>query len=450
MCLSPFHVKTSYGYQLVPCGHCSQCLRQIQNDWKIRLTDEIGTKSAVFFTLTYSNDNLPYCESNSEGIVGFHSESCGAKTYLRCSLKRGKDIGVPSSGTAEYVINGDTWYVPSVSKKDIQDWIKRNRIAFERANHCNMRKDLGFRYFICSEYGPKTFRPHYHGVFIGVTTDQVKSWFQDWYDSFGCDGLVDGANVCVQFEDIRTVGKVANYVSKYCAKGGYDHPLCPRTIDLLTREFNYQFSHWASNGFYFDNNQVRHYEEPFPVSQSIGSVYRTLNTFRLVSKEIGVDVARKIKMTSFASIKACGYVKVSNKDFYQMRSGVEFHSPFPMDSVLSIPQYSDSAFHSYSSLRSLTRTGCEGSFTYRTPRYYLDRITRGKPYFKLLYRDYLRRLQLQNKESQISSIQGLTMSRESAESIYYQKLYDSSIGAKLDSDASFDLSLSSTNAKSIF
>lgn len=450
MCVSPFHIKTTYGYQLVPCGHCSQCLKQIQNDWKIRLTDEVGDKPSVFFTLTYSNDNLPYCESNSNGIVGFHSESCGSKTYLRCSLKRGKDIGAPSAGVAEYIIKGDTWFVPSVSKKDIQDWIKRNRIAFERSHNCNMRRDLGFRYFICSEYGPKTYRPHYHGVFIGVNSDQVRSWFQDWYDSFGAEGLVDGSNVCVKFEDVRSGGKVSNYVSKYCAKGGYDHPLSARTIDILTREFNYQYSHWSANGFYFDNLHNRRYEEPFPLSESIGSPYRTLDTFRLVSKEIGISAARQLEMFSFAKIKPNGYVEKTNREVYEMRSGVEFRCPFPLDSVLLIPVYSDSAFAAFDSLRNLTRTGVDGSYTYRTPRYYLERIARGKPYFKFLYRNYLRDCQLKKQELDISAIQGFSLSRESAESIYYKNLYDSAVSSQLDSDSNFNLSLQSQESKSIF
>lgn len=48
-------------------------------------------------------------------------------------------------------------------RKDVQDFIKRLRIALYRDSSL-VGRDISFTYFICSEYGPDTFRPHYHGL----------------------------------------------------------------------------------------------------------------------------------------------------------------------------------------------------------------------------------------------------------------------------------------------
>lgn len=85
----------------VPCGHCEACLERNRNQWSFRLYNEWkSSDNAYFVTLTYSTENT----------------------------------------------NGN------VSKRDIQLFLKR------------LRKVSKFRYYFVSEYGPKTFRPHYHGI----------------------------------------------------------------------------------------------------------------------------------------------------------------------------------------------------------------------------------------------------------------------------------------------
>ena len=46
-----------------PCGKCLDCLRQYQQDWTIRLSEECkawAPDSVIFFTLTYADENIPY------------------------------------------------------------------------------------------------------------------------------------------------------------------------------------------------------------------------------------------------------------------------------------------------------------------------------------------------------------------------------------------------------
>lgn len=114
MCLSPITLKNkSSPFKpihsiLVPCGKCVECLQNYQNSWFVRFYFEaISHTKAVFFTLTYRPETVPE-------LV----DDCGV-VYR------------------------------TVYKKHLQDWLKRIRHKFDKS----------FKYFITSEYGPKTFRP---------------------------------------------------------------------------------------------------------------------------------------------------------------------------------------------------------------------------------------------------------------------------------------------------
>lgn len=93
-------------YIAVPCGKCGICLKNQVTTWKIRIKEECKKNIAnCFVTLTYSDEHLP-----SDGV----------------------------------------------SKRDIQLFIKK------------LRHEHKFRYYLISEYGPETFRPHYHAIFFGL------------------------------------------------------------------------------------------------------------------------------------------------------------------------------------------------------------------------------------------------------------------------------------------
>ncbi len=114
MCLSPITLKNkSSPYKpvhsiLVPCGKCVECLQNYQNSWFVRFYFEaISHTKAVFFTLTYRPESVPELVDNN-GVV-----------------------------------------YRTVYKKHLQDWLKRIRHKIDKT----------FKYFITSEYGPKTYRP---------------------------------------------------------------------------------------------------------------------------------------------------------------------------------------------------------------------------------------------------------------------------------------------------
>lgn len=149
----------------------------------------------------------------------------------------------------------------SVRVEDVQRWLKRNRTRAKRDN-----PQFDFSYFVSSEYGPRTLRPHYHGVLFGVTKDDVRSWFRDWQRHFG---------EIVVFDNLDPNKGGLSYVSKYCSKGCFEHPLC-------SRDFYYGKS---SEGF--KEYHSKHYEKSLEL---FGLDCAFVDpTFHLFSKGLGVD-----------------------------------------------------------------------------------------------------------------------------------------------------------------
>ena len=123
MCFSPVTVKKRGEEFTVGCGKCGECISKKRMEWRQRLYFQNKSSDRLYFcTFTYDDAHLPYC-------LGFA--------------------------------------VPRVS--DIQKFHKRLR------RHIDYRNlDLQFKYFLASEYGPKHFRPHYHGLYCVSGRDALK------------------------------------------------------------------------------------------------------------------------------------------------------------------------------------------------------------------------------------------------------------------------------------
>lgn len=101
----------------VPCGKCVACLQKKRMNWAFRLDKEkLFSTSALFITLTYDNAFLPLDESG----------------------------------------------LAHVSKRDCQTFLKRLRINVSREMIKQGKDPPTLRYYLSSEYGSKTLRPHYH------------------------------------------------------------------------------------------------------------------------------------------------------------------------------------------------------------------------------------------------------------------------------------------------
>lgn len=112
--LANYYVIDEYGEQVplfysVPCGKCVICTEKKANEWVSRAMAEsqMSINIPYFVTLTYN------------------------------------DLFLPSNG---------------VRKRAVQLFLKRLRINISRL----VGASLNIRFFLCSEYGSKTKRPHYH------------------------------------------------------------------------------------------------------------------------------------------------------------------------------------------------------------------------------------------------------------------------------------------------
>lgn len=145
---------------------------------------------------------------------------------------------------------------PTFDKKGIQDWLKRGRKRFhelhsawefnprQKPTYVNRDKQVmpypksyytqTFKYWITSEYGPQTYRPHYHMMFFGMTKEEFMQCLgNEWIE------LNDGWNKSVDCQ--ICVGGAAAYIAKYCAKGIYDAPYCSLDYSVNGCEYHTTF-----------------------------------------------------------------------------------------------------------------------------------------------------------------------------------------------------------------
>lgn len=158
LCASPIYVKDKLGrIKETGCGKCEDCLRKKRNDWVQRLISEWRySKCTKFVTLTYDDAHLPI-ESVDEDRYRF-----------------------------------------TTNKRDVQLFLKR------------FRKLHQVRYFLVSEFGDNTHRPHYHALFFFdefLKDDEVNLLIQSSWDA----GWITDVSDLMSVNGIR-------YVCKYLYK----------------------------------------------------------------------------------------------------------------------------------------------------------------------------------------------------------------------------------------
>lgn len=154
----------------VPCGKCPFCLSSRRAIWNFRLNLEYYKAYATFFiTLTYSDDNL---------------------------------------------IN---YFVKSY----IQNFIKRLRSMLVRGWKCSLK------YYLTSEYGSKTLRPHHHALLFiySDSSDQINylefaDWCNEWLQLNWKRGFVSVSEV----QSARI-----NYITHYHTRPKFPKPLSKKT-----------------------------------------------------------------------------------------------------------------------------------------------------------------------------------------------------------------------------
>ncbi len=220
------------------CGKCPACRRSRQLQWQSRLDHHQRTSAAtLFITLTYSNEHLPLVTYDNDSydifmvthstfdthgnivykIITsdyekkyplFKSMLCGEKCY---------DIFIPhwvqsrhSNGVT--IDNGHNFAI--CLRKDVQDFIKRLRTKLFRYGFPS-DVDYSFDYFICSEYGPKTFRPHYHGLLFFRDRNVASLCHSHFINDAWAKSNLGPTELEKQCQFVESGTSCSSYVSKY-------------------------------------------------------------------------------------------------------------------------------------------------------------------------------------------------------------------------------------------
>ena len=271
-CVDPVLVKQNGRWYAHACGKCYMCLDKKAKIWRARITQEFkDNRFALFFTLTYDNIHVPFArpaEDASRYILddakGYKYSNCHETSYSEKVSVRYSDCGYNIPALSRFdVCNA----VGVASRSDVQKFLKRFRYYLNSMLLRHFRLKfydklftftywLGYnpklqsfecwlddlddeeydlysevyqyykkiyekekakakqvvRYFICSEYGSETFRPHYHGFF----------WFDDekaYQYATRCIRkawtLCRQRNIDVQPADSGTASYVTTYVTSF-------------------------------------------------------------------------------------------------------------------------------------------------------------------------------------------------------------------------------------------
>lgn len=190
-CLHPIEIVNAAGKLLkVPCGKCYACInkRRFDNQAKVDLHMQ-KHKYNLFFTATYSDRYLPTYKvtrvSDSRMVIEqktqrrlfndiFMRKLCFLykteedkhlyelpfqRKYHPTRKNRRAHVGTHFDLIHQHDVFG------VLSKRDIQLFLKSIRNETVRKKKSGiLRGDCKFTYYICGEYGPERFRPHYHGI----------------------------------------------------------------------------------------------------------------------------------------------------------------------------------------------------------------------------------------------------------------------------------------------
>lgn len=165
-CQNPSFIYNKYINErvLVKCGKCPTCQENYAKKWVDRLMSEASNHKFVYVLyLTYCDDQLPTYD-----MVGDYLVEQQERFFSRFEFP---DVALPinelkfnSQADIDYFserISLHETAIPHGSVRDIQNFKKRlNKYLYNHAT----KKYENFRSFIVCEYGPTTFRPHYHGL----------------------------------------------------------------------------------------------------------------------------------------------------------------------------------------------------------------------------------------------------------------------------------------------
>lgn len=174
-CISPKTIWNSYlkELQVVPCGKCSACINRKATVMVTRLNVEAQCHPyTLFCTLTYDNEHLPVLSYRAPYLTDLsplrvHPKLGIFNVDIEEELHQLHTSREENAISFEYIKRCQTLFggLPYLSSVDIQRFFKRLRSNISR----NFKKQFHnetiipkIRYYAAGEYGPSTFRCHWH------------------------------------------------------------------------------------------------------------------------------------------------------------------------------------------------------------------------------------------------------------------------------------------------
>lgn len=210
-CQNPIRVYNKYidDYVWVACGKCPTCLKRMQARWNARLENERKSSLfTLFVTLTYDDKHLPRLirDDDFEPSVGRIERY---RAYDNKFLIPFSEMQFDKQADLDF-FNGKmhSGGVPYADFADIQKFHKRLN---KRFHDKYTGKYENFRYFVVSELGKESLRPHYHCLYFFKSEIPTENFAED-------------IRTCWQLGNIEcdsVEATAASYVSKYVGKPAY-------------------------------------------------------------------------------------------------------------------------------------------------------------------------------------------------------------------------------------
>lgn len=308
-CLHPIKVFNKYTNDViyVPCGHCYSCLKNKSNrDTALAMNIASNFKYCYFVWLSYEDRYLPYLEVSSITPI---DDSRSNYTFISVD----RDLCIPVSNGKDRIIRDVPFgFAHSMTSSEYQDIIVkshgrydflRKSVVYPRFEDCDNRipycntsdcqkflKRLRFhskkkyneeiRFYGVSEYGPRTYRPHWH-LLLFFNSDELASVIQQ----FVSESWSYGRTTCE-----LSRGGSASYVASYVNSN-----VCLPTLYLQHKEIRARSFHSKGYG----NNHVFPSQASIHEFDKVSSILLNGESISVNGKAKQIYPSRSYKRTVF-------------------------------------------------------------------------------------------------------------------------------------------------------
>lgn len=288
-CLRPRVVYNSFGDKIVTsCGKCAYCVNK-RGAYFSRLCECESNDNAYtyFVTLTYSKNFIPKAYLGYTGDDTFDIFSVCRRDKDNYGNALALDVKFPLEKAVRMCnkckLGG--LHISYPLKSDLQNFLKRLRIILKRKYNI----DEKIRYYAVSEYGPKSFRIHFHLLFY-FNSSEISSVIGEAIRQAWRFGRVNYS---------KSRGHASNYVASYINSA----------CDLPSIYQNRFLCPFSSHSKYFGTSYYRYIKKEIYADASflVNSHNRLLG-----SKSVEIFPSRSLKLLFFP--KCNGFSRLNSAD----------------------------------------------------------------------------------------------------------------------------------------